>query len=41
MSDEPFTVYVPPIIIYEPSAQGYAIFAETDVYVSGINTDSV
>ncbi len=32
MSDEPFTVYVPPIVIYEPSPTS-AVFAESAVYV--------
>jgi hypothetical protein len=32
MSDDPFTVYVPPIIVYEPSPN-FPVFAESDVYV--------
>jgi hypothetical protein len=32
MSDDPFTVYVPPIIVYEPSPAS-AVFAESNVYV--------
>jgi hypothetical protein len=33
MSDEPFTVYIPPIVIYQPSPSS-AIFAETETFIN-------
>jgi hypothetical protein len=33
VSDEPFTVYVPPVVIYAPSPASY-VFVDTEVFVN-------